>query len=421
MLANRWRHNPGFIAAAAAGSIGLVLAFVLGLQGAWRFLDGEPADDDLLYGSAPITLGDPDDGLGSRRDLDPDPLEEIESVALNQSAARRKVSVLGGDDPDDDPFAEIEAAPAEKATAERKERTANRDPFEMNEEEDDEEVGVSARPRAHRAVAEDPWADDDGPPRKAVSFPADVEDRTDDGSDEAEPETIAATADDSEREPQKSASGPRFDSEARDDEVTEETEAEVAAGPTHSSPPATSAATEPALGWKTPPSRPKLPAAPDSPIAKKSRAVETVIVATPQDADQPARVERTAAEDNAVAPSRLTLEIAGPGSARIGETCNFEIRVRNPGRAAVEKIVLSVELPPELAHAVAPAVEQKIASIAPGETYRALLRTRAKASGAGTLKSDIAIQGRIDARASAKIEIGGRAALGSGAGRAARR
>jgi hypothetical protein len=50
-----------------------------------------------------------------------------------------------------------------------------------------------------------------------------------------------------------------------------------------------------------------------------------------------------------------------------------------------EKITLSVELPVELVHDVA-ALEQRREELGPSQTYRALVRTRAKAAGKVSLR-----------------------------------
>ena len=65
----RWRHNPGFVAAAAAGTIGIVLAIVLGVQGGLRLLDDPEPGDDVAGDSSAADLGDSDGDLsGGARD-----------------------------------------------------------------------------------------------------------------------------------------------------------------------------------------------------------------------------------------------------------------------------------------------------------------------------------------------------------------
>src|SRR5262249_13955742 len=86
-----WRHNPGFVAAAAAGSLGLVLALGLVIHGGLRLLSGTPEDTDLPEetstddlgeaGGLPVAFGDPDA-----------PLAESNSAA--RRAARSKARAL---------------------------------------------------------------------------------------------------------------------------------------------------------------------------------------------------------------------------------------------------------------------------------------------------------------------------------------
>src|SRR5262245_46948636 len=60
-LTTRWRRNPGFVTAAAAGSIGLALAVLLGIQGALRLFDPDPTAGTLEDEFTNAVLNDPDD------------------------------------------------------------------------------------------------------------------------------------------------------------------------------------------------------------------------------------------------------------------------------------------------------------------------------------------------------------------------
>jgi hypothetical protein len=226
-----------------------------------------------------------------------------------------------------------------------------------------------------------------------------------------EPDGIAAKSADERPRGSKSSSGPSF---GRQTAGADENDA--AEEPPESVPSESSEKELPSPGWKNQRSKP-LPAT-DAPaaVAQKSRPVETVIYAAP-DGVAPAADEGAAGTEDESKPSRLLLEIDGPRAARIGQTCNFEIRVKNPGRTKAERITLSVELPAELVHEVAQSLEQKVATISPGETYRALVRTRAKSTGKATVKADAAIDDQADAKASAMIDI----SPGASAGRAPRR
>ncbi len=403
----RWRHNAGFVAAAAAGSIGLVLAVVLGIQGAYRLLEGEPAGDDLTEGSPSAVLGDPDFGFADTPNERLDPWEEPRPLTdRSVSHAKRKVRVIDEPTNDFDEEADLTSELA-KEIATRGTKTKKQDPFAEDDDQEVEAQPVSVKPRSRHLLDENPLAEEEELPRKTVHFPVEVADEMEKDETDVEPATVAAKSPANKSIGEKSVTlpsntGPAF--EADEPEDKEDDEAEISSA---SAPPAENRNPAPPAGWKHPLARPEPAAEPSPAIAQKSRAVETVIYATP-DADTPTTVDQTAATDadDDVAPSRLALEIGGPRAARTGETCNFEIRVKNSGRTAVEKIVLSVELPAELVHDVAQALEQKIESIGPGKTYRALVRTRAKAAGKATLKSDVAIQGRVDAKSSATIEIG---------------
>src|SRR5262245_14214301 len=54
---SRWRQNPGFVAAAAAGTIGIGLAIVLGTPGGLRLRDVLEPGDHLANDSSPALGG----------------------------------------------------------------------------------------------------------------------------------------------------------------------------------------------------------------------------------------------------------------------------------------------------------------------------------------------------------------------------
>src|SRR5262249_42007038 len=60
-LREQWRQNPGFVTAAAAGSLGLLLTLAIVIQGGIELLD-DSTPDDLTEDFAAADLGDPDDG-----------------------------------------------------------------------------------------------------------------------------------------------------------------------------------------------------------------------------------------------------------------------------------------------------------------------------------------------------------------------
>jgi hypothetical protein len=161
---------------------------------------------------------------------------------------------------------------------------------------------------------------------------------------------------------------------------------------------------EPApTGWKNQPHGP-LAETPSPPaLIERSHSVETVIVATPR---QKAAATAAGAPRHEAGRARLSLAVSGPGAALMGETCKFEIRVTNTGSAPADQLTLSVELPDELVHQVGQSLEQHIEKLAPGQTYRALVRAQAKASGKAVLNADVADDGAIVGRSSASVVIG---------------
>jgi hypothetical protein len=396
-MKSRWRHNPGFLAAAAAGSIGLLLAVVLGLQGAFRLLDDTPTGEDLSDDSLTAFPGDKsgDDWRGQSTEptlgTDDAPPGGSSATLL---ADRRHDSDLGADEPLDD----MSASKIAKAKGSADDRG---DPFEMDDEAEADDGPVSIKPRRRHPVRENPLVEEDDSPRKTVQLPVDVDDdpETADSEADAEPDKIAAKSTTEKQSATKSTTGPSFGGDEADT-----TNRDTPDEPSESALPIANDKEPRAPGWKNQKSKP-LPAT-DGPqsVAQKSSAVETVIYATPG-TDTSASDDRAADAAVEVKPSRLLLEIAGPRSARVGQTCNFEIRVKNRGRTPVEKITLSVELPAELVHDVAQSLEQEVSMIGPGQTYRALVRTRAKASGEATLNADVAIDDETDAKTSGTIEI----------------
>ena len=94
-------------------------------------------------------------------------------------------------------------------------------------------------------------------------------------------------------------------------------------------------------------------------------------------------------------------------SAAAGEKCNFEIRVTNTGSATARQLTLSVELPEGLVHEVAQSIEQQIEALAPGQTYRALVRVRARSAGKATVNADVAVGAQVATRLSTAVIVAG--------------
>ena len=375
----RWRHNPGFVAAAAAGSIGLLLALVMAIQGGIRLLDEIPPGDELSEVDTYAALGEvaaleADDELG-------DPFAE--SGIRVRPAARRHVM---DDDFDDTVTEEIDTGKLRHPLA-----------------SDDEIAGDDSL--GPHPLDEHPLASEPSPPRRFPRKSVVVDDEIGD----SERDAIEIKADEAPGEPAAQPKNGKaaqmklnieavFGGDAEDE--TEDAEVETA---TDSIQPA-ARVTEPApTGWKNQPHQPL--AEPQSPQAliERSHSVETVIVATPR---QKEAAPAAGAPRHEATRARLSLAVSGPGAALIGEACKFEIRITNTGSESADQLTLSVELPDELVHQVGQSLEQHIEKLAPGQTYRALVRAQATSSGKTGLKIDVSENAAIVARSSASVVIG---------------
>jgi hypothetical protein len=415
---SRWRQNPGFVAAAAAGTIGIGLAIVLGIQGGLRLLDDPEPGDDLAGDSSSTDLGDPDGDLsgGVRNDLR-DLFNEPEPPAR---PPRRPVRAARSADESYDLIADLddegESVTAPKKIASNSAAVLNKDPFETESTPDADERPVKIKPRSRHLLDENPTEAEEEAPLKTVQLPVEADDEMAADESEVEPAKIAVKGPLGKAAPLESKSGPSLGEEAPADADADASEApaETEIAETDDNGKDDEELFSP--GWKN--QRSKSPSAEEPPpvVAQKSRSVETVIYSTPAKSEATGS-DRAGASAEEPRAARLLLEISGPKAARVGQTCNFEIRVRNIAKTTVEKVTLSVELPAALVHEVAPSLEQQVGSLPPGKTYRALVRTQAKASGRVTLKTDVAIQGQIETKSAATIDIGGGSA---GANRASR-
>lgn len=402
----RWHHNPGFVAAAVAGSIGLVLAVVLAVQGGLRLLEENPAGDGLNEDYPSAVLGatfdsdadatDPFSEEGARSRLNarlanPDdeeqwnpPAPASQGRAVAGTRASRKH--LLDDDFDDTVTEEIDAAKRRNPLA-----------------DDGDTDAVDSR--GPHPLDEHPLAGEPSPPRRFPRKSALVEDAAadteadvlDERVNEAPEETPARSAD------RKAARlkldiAPRFGSAERDE--ADDADAETA---TESIQPAASIARSAPGGWKNQPQKSATTAESSSALTERSRSVETVIVAIP---DRKAPAPGQGPRRHVAGRARVRLEIAGPRAALIGQACKFEIRVTNQGSATADNLTLSVELPDELVHQVGNSLEQHIAKLGPGQTYRALVRAQARASGSIVLTAEVADDDTIVARSSASVAIG---------------
>jgi uncharacterized repeat protein (TIGR01451 family) len=402
----RWRHNPGFVAAAAAGSIGLVLAIVLGIQGGLRLLDDPEPGDDVANDSSSTELGDPDAGLSGGvgdelRNLFDDPEAPTRAPRRPARGARSNDDLIVELDDESETMSEPKMIASSRTSLQQK------DPFETDGDSESQVPPAKIKPRARHPLDDDPRDDEEEAPGKTVHLPVEADDEMDADEPDVEPAKIAAKNSNGKIPALDSKPGPSLGEEEpgeADTDASDVPSEQTIADSDEKEP------TDP--GWKNQRSKSSSAAEAPAVVAQKSRAVETVIYSTPA-RPEASGSDRAAASADEARPSRLLLEMAGPRSARVGQTCNFEIRVRNIGKTTAEKVTLSVELPAALVHEVAQSLEQQVGALPPGKTYRALVRTQARAAGRATLKTDVAVQGQVETKTSAAIDIGG----GSGAGR----
>jgi hypothetical protein len=406
----RWRHNPGFVAAAAAGSIGLLLALAMAIQGGIRLLEDVPPGDELAEADTFAALGEAAalDADDDTNDPFAEPAGRVRSIARSRLRADDE-SEIGDDD--------VRRGSPDPAVRPRARKHVMDDDFDgtVTDEIDagkgrhplaDGDETASDDSRGPHPLDEHPLAAEPSPPRRFPRRPVTTLDEVAD----SERKGIEPDADDS---PDEAAAQPAGDKAARlnldiapvfgneefgsDDEV-EDRAVETA---TETIRPAANIE-DSATGWRNQQERPSAARETSPALTKQSRSVETVIIATPQ--------RKAAGPDGRPRPgaanARLVLQIAGPALAVIDQMCKFEIRVTNRGSAPADHLTLSVELPDELVHHVGQSLEQHIEKLAPGQTYRALVRAQAKDSGKAVLKADLADDGAIVTRSSASVVVG---------------
>jgi hypothetical protein len=72
---------------------------------------------------------------------------------------------------------------------------------------------------------------------------------------------------------------------------------------------------------------------------------------------------------------------------------------------AAHHLVVSAELPDGLVHEVSQSLEQPVETLAPGATYRALLRLRGEAIGEKTIRAEVESGDRAALKLSAKVRV----------------
>jgi uncharacterized repeat protein (TIGR01451 family) len=158
------------------------------------------------------------------------------------------------------------------------------------------------------------------------------------------------------------------------------------------------------IRWKQQIPKSAAASAPPEIAARQSRPVETKIFAAPKARSAPVVKENRAPREASAVPL-LRLAISGPPSVGIGQPCQFEIRVTNTGSVPAHDLVVSAELPEGLVHDVAQSLEQRIAKLAPGATYRALLRLRGEAVGEKTIRAEVETGDRAALNLSTRVKV----------------
>jgi hypothetical protein len=451
LVKRQWRKNPGFVAATAAGSLGLLLTLAIVIQGGIELLDGPSADSEIGDDLAVADLGEPEDSMNGslarlfdestaderpidrlrdnqEPDDDWDSRRPVRAVAAAERfsrslsdeerdfARRSRSRILDrseddsekeADDVETDELDRLMAA--EARTIPRTVPARRRNPLEEDdptEDAEDESTSDSRTPPG-REVDVNPFDDEEEKPSRKIIESVDIAD-----VDEPDEKTVADSKMPSKNKsaaPQAAISPDIEVEEPADDGFKNEVETSDPATPT------VTATETPPSGWHSQPSKP-LPHAPDT-MARHSRAVETTIYAPPPEKPEEKVAEKAEKKSDpppggktSPAPrqpenSWLALQIVGPRSVAAGEACSFEIHVRNAGSATARHLTLSVELPDALVHEVAQSIEQHIDALPPGQTYRALVKVRAQSEGKAPLNAEVAVGDRVASRLSTAVVI----------------
>ena len=455
-LEQRWEDNPGFVAMTAAGSLGLLLIAAMLINAGMGWIPETPSDDEVAAESP--------DSTANASEVDPEESDRNESSAdeilVTRSRERvptnrgqgwdrdRNTSRSGGaSDPNDtsDPFAEDKtpARPIVRRSGDEEDLpeadsdgglamanqspqvgSAGQDPDDEANDDSVPDKPVVNRPLPEMRVASQPQV------LKSLDIDEDEDENSTAGHDQAaETESKPSLAEparlqpdnqlnlaNKETNPAKPAAkdepldGERLDGERPQPKRTiglVRGAAEQPVPPARPVPPATVSPAQPIpqddVQWKQ--QRAKSVGESASTVAaRQSRPVETRIVAA-----APARPALVAPEKPPVrttsSKAPLRIAISAPPSVSVGQKCQIEIRVTNTGSVAVHRLVVSAELPPGLVHDVSQSLEQSVETIAPGATYRALLRLRGEAVGEKTIRAEVESAERGNLQLSAKVRV----------------
>lgn len=460
------RHNPGFMTAAVAGSLGLMLCLAM-LVGSDDDATALSSDD----GNTAVELGAPGEGEDPfvafdepRRGWDAEGADMNGAPGRARLAAQRSRGDFGNefdsgrnerrsrdadttreaDEPDDDPFLGLprgkpagiakstpprrafdavddDPAPIRRPLNRFQENTlADPDPADL-EPATEPEIKPAARPARitftpNADVAEPAAPDEEPVADDRETLPVRPRTLTDVARDNKEQPDLAEPAETvAENPPVRRLPRAAVIEPDEPQTIAEEP-------PVRKTPPARVPLQEPTVdaeetpadvspkpesrpapAWKNSPEKPR-PArpAPPVPFAEESDDVQTTIHAAPVAPERRSAVEPAAAEVKQPA-SPVRLEIRAPRTALAGQTIEIELLVINTGNAPVRDALLSVALPAGLTHPLGPELERPIALLGPRELKRVRLAVKAVANGPFDLTADVAIAGRIGSKVSATI------------------
>ena len=458
-LEQRWEDNPGFVAAAAAGSLGLLLTAAMLVNAGLDWLQETPTGDEIALESSNFVdpeLGDSrsDEILVMRgrklvargrnedtnryRAADDDSGDTSDPLAESR---RRTRPVIGRSDEDfadvdsDDStetalptrIAKVNIAPqrqnsfddGDESTEEITDRSTEEsdvagqlrvgtlpvqrpDAFDDNKEESAPEESAAKRPLAEMRVASQPLVlqplemDDE---EESAMTDTDQPVGTDSKSPLPEPARLKPASQPSIANADSNLVKPvENDDRVDDDRLERNRSIDLVRAP------AGRAVPEKDFRWKQQRTKDVFESAAPAIAARQSRPVETKIFAAPKARSVPVVNEtRTPRERSAAPPLRLA--ISGPPSVGIGQPCHFEIRVTNTGSVPAYRLVVSAELPEGLVHDVAQSLEQQIDTLAPGATYRARLRLRGAAAGEKTIRAEVGTVDQTALQLSANVQV----------------
>jgi hypothetical protein len=461
-LEKHWEDNPGFVAAAAAGSLGLLLTAAMLMNAGIGWLQQTPVGEELADESRDLDesdLGDSSDeeilvtSTGNRfaksrnRHRDAFQVEDEEALAESgpslgfntrgRSTASQGDEDAADDNADDSMETEISSRIAKVDPPSRRQMLFDDD---VSEEESDDRSTERDENLSDEAIATLRMR------TAKTNEPEAPEDENGTAADEAASDKLLAempvasqpkvlqpfemdddessitdefNTDGMEEEPQPPEpgrlefSGKRriADEEsklAKSDDEDDDRIVEAKQEPNRSidligGPAERTAPTEDAQ-WKQQHARGDAKDSGPAVAAQQSQPVATKVLPVPQMRSAPVVKESRMPPQKSAAPP-LRLAISGPPSVAAGKRCQVEIRVTNTGSVPAKHLVVWAELPQGLVHEVAQSLEQQIDTLLPGATYRALLHLRGQGVGEQTIRAEVGTGDRAALRLSANVRV----------------